>query len=212
MSTLAVVPEQRTVLHDVSWETYERLLADHADASAPLFSFDRGTLEIMSPYVEHEKYKQALSLLVEILAEGLGMDIDNLGSTTFKRSDLERGFEADVCFYVRNAARMAGRTHIDAASDPPPGLVIEVEMARSALPKLPMYAAFGVPEIWRYDGERFTIVHLRDGEYLESAVSGAFPGATADALSRLTRRSLSLKRREWIREVRSWVSELSGNG
>jgi hypothetical protein len=63
----------------------------------------------MSPSSEHEICKQTLSLLVEMLAEALGVDIQNLGSTTFKRSELERGFEADVCFYVQNAERMQGK-------------------------------------------------------------------------------------------------------
>ena len=109
-----VIPaEQRVVLQNVSWETYEHLLWDHVDASTPRFTFDRGVLEIMSPSSEHERYKQALSLLVEMLADGLGIDIENLGSTTFKRSQLERGFEADVCFYVQSATRMHGKVHID---------------------------------------------------------------------------------------------------
>src|SRR5256884_2466459 len=125
--------EQRVVLQNVSWETYEHLLSDHVDASTPRFTFDRGVLEIMSPSAEHERYKQAMSLLVEMLADGLGIDIENLGSTTFKRSQLERGFEADVCFYDQSAARMHGKIHIDPAVDPAPDLVFEIATTNPAL-------------------------------------------------------------------------------
>src|SRR2546427_10376054 len=80
--------EHTVVLQNVSWETYEHLLADHVDASTPRFTFDRGVLEVMSPSAEHERYKQALSLLVEMLADGLGIDIENLGSTTLDRKSV----------------------------------------------------------------------------------------------------------------------------
>jgi len=200
--------EQRVVLQNVSWETYEHLLADHVDASTPRFTFDRGVLEIMSPSSEHEEYKQALSLLVETLADGLGMDIRNLGSTTFKRSKLERGFEADVCFYVQSAARMHGKIHIDPAVDPAPDLVIEIEITSPALNKLPIYAAFGVPEVWRYDGQQLRILQLTGNEYIESPKSLAFPGASGGDLSHLAQQSMSLKRREWLQVLRNWVREL----
>jgi Uma2 family endonuclease len=208
MGSVLTLPEQRVVLEDVSWETYEHLLSDHADKSVPRFTFDRGRLEIMSPSSEHEEYKQALTMLVEMLADGLGIDIRNLGSTTFKRSELERGFEADVCFYVQSAARMHGKFHIDPAVDPPPDLVIEVEVTAPALNKLPIYAEFQVPEIWRYDGTRLVILHLSGGEYLENSKSLAFPQTCADDIPRMVRQRISLKSTEWLTELRNWVRAL----
>ena len=208
MGTLVTIPEQRALLQKVSWETYERLLADHGDAPSPRFTFDRGVLEIMSPSSEHERCKQTLSLLVDMLAEGLGVDIQNLGSTTFKRSELERGFEADVCFYVQNAERMHGKIHIDPAVDPAPDLVIEVEITSPVLNKLPIYAGFHVPEIWRHDRKRLVILHLRGDEYTEYSQSRAFPKASAAELSHLVQRSMSLRSREWLQELRSWVRQL----
>jgi hypothetical protein len=50
--------EQRITLRHISWETYESLLADHVDASAPRFTYSGGTLEIMSPSSEHEELKE----------------------------------------------------------------------------------------------------------------------------------------------------------
>jgi Uma2 family endonuclease len=201
-------PEQRTLLQYVSWETYEGLLSDHLDTSTPHFNFDRGVLEIMSPSSQHEEYKQALTLLVETLADGLGMDIRNLGSTTFKRTDLERGFEADACFYVQSAGKIEGKAHIDPAVDPAPDLVIEVEITTPALNKLPIYASFEVPEVWRFDGKRLLILQLHGGQYTECEESRVFAQASATELSRLTKRSLSVRRTEWLREVRSWVGDL----
>jgi Uma2 family endonuclease len=208
MGTVVTIPDQRMVLHNVSWDTYERLLADQGDAPSPRFTFDRGVLEIMSPSSEHEEYKDALTLMVRMLADGLGMDIRSLGSTTFKRSELERGFEADACFYIQSASRLEGKIHIDPTVDPAPDLVIEIEITAPVLNKLPVYADFRVPEVWRYDGERLVILHLRGAEYTESSQSRAFPKASAAELSRLIQRSMSLRSREWLRELRSWVQQL----
>ncbi len=208
MGNVLTLPEQRVVLEDVSWGTYEHLLSDHLEKSVPRFTFDRGRLEIMSPSSEHEEYKQALTILVVMLADGLGIDIRNLGSTTFKRSELDRGFEADVCFYVQSAARMHGKLHIDLAVDPAPDLVIEIEVTAPGLNKLPVYADFHVPEVWRYDGSRLVILHLSGHEYVESSKSLAFPQASPDDISRLVRQGVFLKSTEWLTELRNWVRAL----
>lgn len=92
--------EQRIVLRNVAWDTYERLLADHVDSSTPRFTYDRGLLEIVRPSPEHETLNRTLALLVEVVAEEPSVDVGNVGSMTFRRQDLERGFEPDSCFYI----------------------------------------------------------------------------------------------------------------
>jgi len=207
MATVLSLPEQRVILRGVSWETYESLLSDHGDASAPRFTFDRGVLEIMSPSSEHEEYNRTLALLVEVLAEELRMDIRNLGSMTFKREDLQRGFEADSCFYIQTAERMSGRSHVDPAVDPPPDLVIEVDITSTALNKFPVYAHFGVLEIWRYDGKRVAIFKLIGGEYVESEASAAFPEVYNADLSHFLEQAKFLKRIAWLGILRSWARQ-----
>jgi len=203
MGNVPTLPKESVVLERVSWATYEHLLSDYREASAPRFAFDRERLEIISPSSEHEEYKQTLTLLVELLAERLGLDIRILGSTTFKRSQLERGFEADACFYVQSAESMHGKTPIDPAVDPAPDLVIEVEDTTPALNKLPIYAAFHVPEVWRYDGDRIIVLLLSGAEYVESRKSTAFPTIPTDELSRLARQSVTMKRRQWLSQLRN---------
>src|SRR2546423_8701012 len=110
MATVLPPPEQTVVLRNVSWQTYERLLSDNQDSSAPRFTYDRGTLEIMSPLAEHEEINRALASLVENVAVEWRMSFRNLGSTTFKREDLVRRFEPDSCFYLQNTARDQGKS------------------------------------------------------------------------------------------------------
>jgi Uma2 family endonuclease len=148
--------EHRVILHNTSWETYERLL------------YDRGELEIMSPSSEHESTACFVALLVAMLAEEMHVNAYGVGSTTYKRGDVGRGFEPDARFYIRNEERVRGKPRIDLYVDPPPGLVIEVEITSPSLDKFPIYARLGVREVWRYDGTRASIFVLEVGEYAEA--------------------------------------------
>lgn len=181
------------------------MLADHEGSSVPRFAYDRGMLEIMSPSAEREEPNRAVSLLVEVVAEELDLDLRNLGSTTFKRGDLQRGFEPDSCFYLQNEERVRGKTGIDLAVDPPPDLVVESGITSPSLDTLPIYARVGVPEVWRYDGERVAILILVGEEHSEVAHSSALPPRTADILPRFVEGSKTSPRTAWLREVREWV-------
>lgn len=205
METVKTPAEQRVVLHNIGWNTYERLLADHENYSAPRFTYDRGELEIMSPSPEHEAYNRSIALLVEILAAELGTDVYDLGSTTFRREDLERGFEPDSCFYIENEERVRGKARIDLAVDPPPDLVIEIDITSPSFSKLPIYAQIGVPEVWRYDGERLKILVLEGSEYVETTESTVVPPVTSNVLSNFMEKSTTTKRTVWLEAVREWA-------
>ncbi len=208
MATALWPSDQRVVLRNVRWETYEGLLADHSDSSTPRFTYDQGTLEIMSPLPEHEEANRALASIVENVAVEWRMSFRNLGSTTFKREDLGRGFEPDSCFYLQNAERVRGKARIDLTVDPPPDLIIEIDVTHRSLDKLPIYAVLGVPEVWRYQGSRLAILVLDDGAYQERDESLALPRVTASALSRLLQQSQETDSPDWILQVRDWARTL----
>ena len=105
--------EQRVLLRNVSWETYERLVAEREERPVPRFFYDRGVLEIASPSKGHESVSRVVALLVEELAVELDVDVESAGSTTFKRENITRGFEPDECFYFQNIERVRGEEDID---------------------------------------------------------------------------------------------------
>lgn len=202
------------LLRNVSWETYERLIAEREERRKPRFFYDRGVLELMSPSGEHDVSNRLMALLVDMGAEESGIDVENAGSTTFKREDLERGFEPDECSYfsenaarVRELVRGKGDIVLD-EGDPPPDLVVEVDITNPSLNKLPIYASLGIPEVWRHDGDRIRILRLAgEGEYAESTESGFLPAATGETLTRLIPEGLKLDRRTWRKKVRDSVAD-----
>jgi Uma2 family endonuclease len=202
METVKIPSEQRTVLHNISWETYEHLLADHWDSSSPRFAYDQGELEIMSPSPEHEAYNRSLALLVEFLAAELSIDVYDLGSTTFRREDLGCSFEPGSCFYIQNEEQIRGKDRIDLSVDPPPDLVIEIDITSPSFSKLPIYAQIGVPEVWRYDGKRLAILVLEGSDYAETSGSTALPPVTSNALTDFVEKSKTTMRTVWLKKVR----------
>jgi Uma2 family endonuclease len=144
---------------------------------------------------------------VTVLADELGLEAEDLGSTTFRRADLARGFEPDSCFYVQHEGAIRGRGRLDLADDPPPDLVIEIDITNPSLDKLPLYARLGVPEVWRYDGRALTLLRLDDGTHREAPVSGVLPGVASVDLNRLVAEGQAPGRTAWLRRVRAWMRE-----
>jgi Uma2 family endonuclease len=207
VATVATPPEQRIVLDNITWDVYEQLLATNRDRSVPRFTYDRGRLEIMSPSAQHEELRHMAALFVEVIAEEMNINVRGLGSTTFRREDLHRGFEPDACFYVQNATRIRGKTELDLTIDPPPDVVIEVDLSNPSLAKFPIFAQLGVPEVWRYDGRQWQIFQLVGQEYVQQVQSIALPGLTAEVLANMMDEGRSLERLLWLRRVRTWIRE-----
>lgn len=212
-------PEGRVTLRNVSWEMYEQLVEEDPDRSAPRFFYDRGVLEIVSPSFEHEQIAGVIASLVNELAVELEIDVVGAGSTTFGRAGLSRGFEPDASFYFsENAARIRGKRRISLdAGDPPPDLVVEVDITSPSASKLPIYARLGVAEVWRHDGTRLTIFGLLrqdaegEGYYAEIPESNFLAPARVESLTRFVEEGLTSERPAWTRRVREWARELRRN-
>ncbi len=214
MVTVMSPPEERTISYDVSWETYESLLAGTIDQPVPRFTYDRGTLEtLVILSTEHEEAKNNLTLLVEIVALERAITVRNVGSMTFKRKDLAQGFEPDVTFYVQNEPRVRGVRQIDPLVHPAPDLVIEIDVSRKSLNKLPVYAGFGVPEVWRVQEGIVFVYTVRpdgSGQYDEGGLSRVLPPLDGDTLTRFLTDGLTLDRIAWVRSIRTWAQDTAG--
>ena len=157
----------------------------------------------------HEEPNRGLALLVEVLAEEFGIDVRCLGSTAFQRADLLKGFEPDSCFYLAHASAAPGK-EIDPAAGPPPDLIIEVDVTSTSLDRFPIFAAFRVPEVWRYDGSRVIFYRLEGRRYIETRSSSVLPPLTSEVATRFLEESTRTRRTEWLRRVREWARSSRG--
>jgi Uma2 family endonuclease len=171
------------VIPQSSWDEYERLLEDLRDRPHLRVSYDRGRLEIMSPLPEHEEYGRFIDDLVRAFAHKRKMKVQKYGAATWKRQQLDRGVEPDCCYYVANALRVIGKRTFDLEIDPPPDIVVEIDITNESLSKFPIYAALSVPEIWRYDGKSVYFYELVKDRYKELSESASFSGLTPAMLA-----------------------------
>lgn len=175
MSTTSPAAEQRIVMDNISWSTYLAILND-AENRRGRIAYDQGVLEIMSPSRQHEDAKSLIGRMVEAYCDAAGIDADAAGSTTFKREDLAKGFEPDECYYIENTPAVRGKEELDLTIDPPPDLVLQVDISCSSLNKFGIYKAVGVPEIWRYYGETLEFFVLKSDEYTQVEQSEQLTG------------------------------------
>jgi Uma2 family endonuclease len=207
MATATIPSANQLVLYGVSWKTYERLLRIFEERRLRI-TYDRGALEIMTLSPEHERFKHLLGCLILILTVELGWNIAGFGSMTMKRRKRQRGLEPDECFWIQSEPLVRHKDHIDIRKDPPPDLALEIEVTRSSLDRLSIYAALKIPEVWRFDGQALH-VHLlgTDGRYAESNHSQAFPFLPMAELVRFLGLRATLGEAELLRQFRVWVQD-----
>jgi Uma2 family endonuclease len=211
VATVSASGEQRFRLSLVSWEKYEQMVAWFEGRHVRL-TYDRGELELMTVSHAHKHQKHFLGLFLVTAAEELVIEIHSGGSMTFKREDLDRGLEPDECYWVEYEAEMRGKEEYDQENDPPPDLVIEVEVSRSTINRLGIYAAMRVPEVWRWDGEQLRFCRLRKGQYVERPDSRFFPMLAASEVARFMGLRHSLSEIQLLRTFRQWVREQQEQG
>jgi Uma2 family endonuclease len=196
----------RVVLHNISWEQFEKLLEDLGDRRAARIAYDNGTLEIMTPLPEHEYFKEVIGGAVQDVADELEIDYASYGSTTWRKRLKMAGVEPDNCFYFQNEAAVRGRLDLDLSQgDPPPDLVLEIDITSKSIDRFPIYARLEVPELWCYDQGELRIYHLQNGEYVEAEMSLALPLLAIRELPQLIEAQRLAGRRAIRRAVRSWA-------
>jgi hypothetical protein len=102
---------------------------------------------------------------------------------------------------------------IDLRRGPPPDLALEIDVTRSSLDRLAIYAKLNFGEVWRLKDQVLTC-HLlgSDGRYTVSSVSRAFPGlVVADLVAFLSLRG-QMDETAIIRQFRAWVRQRFGTG
>jgi Uma2 family endonuclease len=192
----------RVLLHNISWEQFERILEDLGEHRAARIAYDNGTLEIMTPLPEHEYFKEVMGDAVKDVADELDINYASYGSMTWRKRIKMAALEPDNCFYFQNEAIVRGRLEIDLQQgDPPPDLALGIDVTHKSLDHFSIYARLGVPELWCYDSGELKIYHLENGVYVEAETSLALPQLPVKELPQIIERHRGVGQRAVRRAV-----------
>ena len=198
---------QHFVLDGVTWSFYEHLLKEIGDRPIRV-TFDDGTIEVMAPLSEHEIPKEFIGWMIKSLALLINRPMKLGGSTTFRRREKQKGLEPDDCYFFESAPKMQRVKRWNAKIHPAPDLAVEIDIFSRSIDREPIYAALGVRELWRYDGQNLRCYHLIDNQYSLRKHSKAFPflevGLLRQFLDRLDEVSDDGK---VMREFMAWVKK-----
>ncbi|MBF2001495.1 MAG: Uma2 family endonuclease [Synechococcales cyanobacterium M58_A2018_015] len=200
------VGEKRVVFRGLKWQEYKAIQQALGECRTAHLTYDRGVLEITMPLEIHEFAAELIGRFIYLLVAELGLKIKTMGSTTLERDDLDRSPEPDKAYYIQNQPLVAGKI-VDLKTDPPPDLVVEVDITHTDIDQLGLYANIGVPEFWRYNGDLWRIYTLRDGnQEVESSPTFEFVPKQKlyEFLVQAQQDEVEAERRlrEWVRTAR----------
>ncbi len=206
--TEEIIREKQFIeLKGISWQTYKELMAQLGDDRGWRIAYDQGVLEIRMSLQEHEQPKIVISYLVTAMADELELEVMELGAWKLERDDLTRAVEPDTCFYIQNELKVRGIS-ISLPSNPPPDLVIESDHRHSSINKFSLYAALGVPELWRYNKQTLEVYQLIDGQYQQVQESLALPRFPITEVAKYIEQSYQIGQRSTVRLFRKHIREI----
>jgi Uma2 family endonuclease len=209
-STSSDPNEERGVIRDASWNFYERLTESLGEGSPFRVAFDGRDIEIMTLGPKHEDIRDLLNQLVNDVYFLLDIDCRGLGSTTWKRFELGRGIEADLCFYFEPAKLQVGElaTTLDSnnvADYPNPDLAIEIDLSPSKIDRPGIYSALKVAELWRVHDGAIAIEQLDAAGHYFAAELSRYLHVRAEEVTRWVLNERSRDRRDWRRRLQAWI-------
>ncbi|GAB4146257.1 MAG: Uma2 family endonuclease [Cyanobacteria bacterium J069] len=142
-------PEEQRIISNVSWAQYETLLAERGDSLAYRVNYLDGVLEIVAPSRRHESGKTCIGTLLEIYFLETDTEYFPTGSTTFRQAERQVGLEPDESYCIGTEKEI-------------PDLAIEVIVTSGGINRLERFRRLGVREVWFWQGDRFSIYHLRE--------------------------------------------------
>jgi Uma2 family endonuclease len=217
MSKKPILTEQRIVLPNITWQKFEQLVGELGSDRTSRMTYLRGRLELMTPIAVHERCSRLFESMIQVLVDELDLSVEAIAPILMKYEELDCATETDAGYYFQDWQPEAESRTIHLPYDPPPNLVVEVALTKSSIDKLPIYAALGIPEVWRYltkPGEEevlkgeLHIYQLDNDRYEETRESGIFAELTGDRILEFVQQSDSMSLVKAIDLLRAWVRAL----
>jgi Uma2 family endonuclease len=214
MTTTLIKPIAETYisLNNISWETFNHLLEEMGDQRNQLLTYYLGTLGILSPLGEHENDNRFVESLISIITDELNLNLKKFGSLTLKLDPIKQAVEPDSCYYLKKEPLVRNKQNIDLTIDPPPDLVLEIDITSGSLNKLPIYANLKIPEVWRFNGKKVRVFLLEEdkNEYQENNQSLNFPWLDLTMIPQLIKQNLEIGETATLKQFRQWIKDNIG--
>ncbi len=168
-----------------SWQDYCALRDSRGDGSIPRIKYRDGEILLMSPMPRHGREANILADIVKALLDREDRNYEAFTPITMDISE-SRGIEPDYCFYIDNWQAAVGKDRINWQIDPPPDLVIEIDV--TTYTAAADYLAYRVPEVWLFKKGRLLIHgleerHPEESRYVLKATSQFFPAVALKAIA-----------------------------
>jgi len=144
LSRIIFVSDQRVLLENLSWDNYLKIHEIIDETRSSRLIYDRVTLEITMPFEDHEFIVRMIDRIILCFVFEARGKVKTMGSTRLDYPNLDRGVEPDHAYYLSHQPQVKGRT-FDLKKDPPPDLVVEVDISPSRIDKFALYAGHGDP-------------------------------------------------------------------
>jgi len=161
-----------------NWQDYRTLCQSRGDSSIPRIKYAAGEILLMSPLPKHGRNANILADLVKALLDAEARNYEAFTPITMELPE-ESGIEPDYCFYIDNWQAVVGRDRLDWRVDPPPDLVLEIDV--TSYTHQNDYLPYLVPEVWLFKRE-LAIYGLQGAEYQLQAGSRYFPAMDLQAM------------------------------
>lgn len=162
-----------------TWEDYCALRDSRGNGSIPRIKFRNGEILPMSPLPRHGREAPLLARIVEALLDSETRNYEAFTPITMDIPE-EGGIEPDYCFYIDNWQAAVGKDRIDWQLDPPPDLIIEIDVTTYTAAE--DYAPYRVPEVWRFKKSGLKIYSLQGEAYQLQPASRYFPDVDLSSL------------------------------
>lgn len=155
-----------------TWQEYQALCQQRGDGSIPRLKYRSGEILLMSPMPKHGRDASLIADIIKVLLDDSGREYDAFTPVTMELPD-ESGIEPDYCFYIDHWQAVSGKERIDWQSDPPPDLVLEIDV--TSYSDVNDYLPYRVPEVWLFRKQQLLVYQLQGNEYVVRSQSQCFP-------------------------------------
>ncbi len=199
--------DQRLILQGVTWDFYALLLKEYQSSNSLHFAFDSGILVVEVPLGKHEVPISYLSGLISTICLEQDINFKDFRPTTFRHCAKAKGVEPDSCFYIQNESKVRGLLDLGLSKNPPPDLVIEIDMSCPSPNKIVIYASLGVSEVWLYKGEKVEFFKLTGEKYQKVKNSISLPILSSEKATAFLQIGVKESFNKWVKDVRNWANK-----